>query len=624
MQKGIKVLHVFTTLILVLLSSHGAYAQLDSLLRAGDSLHENYRFDDAVEAFDMALELAQDSTLVVNPALHDAISTKLLLSENGSNMSRFVRKPKVLGRERFSVDDFILYYPLEDKSWRKLPNQLDNDASDPYVRGLYAPDWNDVHYYSAKDENGVRSIFVTELQDTLWTVPRKVEELSTDTTNEIYPILSPDGNTIYFSSDGLYGLGGYDIYYSKWDSEQGCWSMPQNMGIPFSSPGDDFLFVDSEDEKYSLFASNRDCSKDSVDVYVIEFERYPVHVSIDDPEELLRISTLEPLRKKAETTKEATKQQEDDLTALYMSQMDGVRALKDSISVLSSQLDELRTDLAFSNDDSERYELSAVIIEMEQRVPIMQRELELAKAELQKTEYEFLKKGVFINNREDSEEDSSVEEDVQEYKFTRLTYGDTLRMNIEVPQVMFDYSFKILDEAVMAEDQTLPAGIVYQIQFIGGARQMELSELKGLSPVYEHRSPSGMYIYRVGRFSTYDEALANVYVVRDLGYSSAYLCAFDNGKEISVAKARTAQERLKGGFALYEIRIIPDSGELDQPVAEAVLSAAVGKDIIRSEGEDGTQVFTVGPFDSKEDADTIVRTVKGMMSGKVVCEPIMN
>jgi Tol biopolymer transport system component len=53
------------------------------------------------------------------------------------------------------------------------------------------------------------------MQDTVWSVPRKVEELSTAKSDEIYPMLSPDGKTLYFSSDGLYGLGGYDIYRSE-------------------------------------------------------------------------------------------------------------------------------------------------------------------------------------------------------------------------------------------------------------------------------------------------------------------------------------------------------------------------------------------------------------------------
>ena len=176
----------------------------------------------------------------------------------------------------------------------------------------------------------------------------------------------------------------------------------------------------------------------------------------------------------------------------------------------------------------------------------------------------------------------------------------------------------------MAEDQNLPAGIVYQIQLFGGSRKALLSELKGLSPIYEHRSPSGMYIYRVGRFATYDEALSNIEKVRGLGFRSAYLCAFEDGKEISVAQARTKQERLKGGFELYEIRIMPDSGELDPSVVDTLTTVAVGKDIIRSEGEDGTQVFTVGPFDSKSTADAVVDFIRNMMEGKVVCESLIN
>lgn len=617
-SEGNRLAYLCALLMFMLLSGPCAHAQVESLMHAGDSLHRLYRFDDALELFDQALEVAHDRE-IQDTVLLNTISAKLLLAENGSNMSRFVRKPVVVGRQMFPLDEFFLHYPLENKSWRKLPNQLDADASHKLVRSLYAPDWNDVHYYSAEDENGVRSIFVTELQDTLWSVPAKVDAVSTAVANEIYPMLSPDGKTLYFSSDGLYGLGGYDIYYSIWDEAEGCWSMPQNMGMPFSSPADDFLFVDSEDEKYSLFASTRDCPKDSVWVYVIERERLPVHFPVDSPEELMTLSLLDFESKQKEVHKKSV--QSDDLTSLYMSQMNHVRALKDSIATISEQMDELRTDLAFSNDESERFELSSRIIEMEQSIPSLQRKLEEAKSELQKTEYEFLKKGVFINTEEETEDDD-VEEFVDEYEFVRHSYGDSLQLIMAVPETKFDYTFRILDEAVFAEDQKLPEGVVYQIQLFGGARKAALHDLKGLSPVYEHCSPSGMYIYRVGCFTKYDEAIENVQKVRGLGFKNAYLCAFENGNEVSVAQARTLQERLRGGFSLYEIRIIPESGELEQNVVDAIVSAAVGKDIIRSESADGTQVFTVGPFDSKEDADALVETVEGMMPGKVVCEPI--
>ena len=612
-------MQISVLLAFALLPSHSAGAQVDSLLHAGDSLYRAYRFDDAVEAYDAALEMAGDSTATYDSLLVESISGRLLLAENGSNMAKFVRTPQVIDRQLFSLKDFQLFYPLEDKSWRRLPNQLDPDFSNPFVQSLYAPDWNDRLYYSAAGENGTRDILMTELQDTLWSLPATVAEVSSPKSNEIYPMLSPDGKTMYFSSDGLYGLGGYDLYFSTWDEEGKCWSMPQNMGIPFSSPDDDFLFVDTEDEKYSLFASTRDCPADSVWVYVLEYERTPLHVSIDDPQELYTLSRLNLDMGGKEAPKEEAKP--DDLTASYMAQMDGVRELKDSIASVTAHLDELRTELAFSHDEEERYELSSTIIEIEKVIPALQKELEAAQAELQKMEYEFLRKGVFITADFSDKKDSSEISETVEYDFVRRSYGNVLHLDFMVPEVKFDYSFRVLPEAVFAEDQSLPSGVVYQIQLFGG-RQATLAELKGLSPVYEHRSPSGMYIYRVGRFTSYDEVQKYVPIVKSLGFKSAYICAFENGVEVSVAKARTLQERLKGGFALYEIHIMPDSGELDPTVVETVTSAAVGKDIIRTETEDGTQVYSVGPFDSKEAAESLVMVLRGILVGKVVCEPV--
>ena len=612
-------MQISVMLAFALLPLHSANAQADSLMHAGDSLYRVYRFDEAIDAFDAALEMAQDTSKAYDSLLVESISSRLLLAENGSNMSRFVRTPQVVDKKMFSLKEFQLFYPLEDKSWRRLPNQLDPDFSDPFVQSLYAPDWNDRLYYSAAGENGTRDILMTEMQDTLWSVPVAVQELSSAKSHEIYPMLSPDGKTIYFASDGLYGLGGYDLYFSTWDEDENCWSMPQNMGIPFSSPDDDFLFVDTEDEKYSVFASNRDCPADSVWVYVLEYERSPLHIAMDDPEELYTLSRLDPDTGEEESPSE--KAQPDNLTASYMAQMDGVRELKDSIASVTLHLDELRTELAFSHDDDERYELSSTIVEVEKAIPALQKELEAAQAELQKMEYEFLRKGVFITADFSDRKDTSESREATGYDFKKRSYGDVLQLNFMIPEVKFDYTFQVLPEAVFAEDQSLPSGVVYQIQLFGG-RKATLAELKGLSPVYEHISPSGMYIYRAGRFSTYDEVLKNIPTVRNLGFKSSYICAFENGVEISVAKARTIQERLKGGFALYEIRLMPESGELDSAVVEIVTSAALGKDIIRTEAEDGTQVFTVGPFDSKESAESLVESLKGILIGKAACEPI--
>jgi hypothetical protein len=181
------------------------------------------------------------------------------------------------------------------------------------------------------------------------------------------------------------------------------------------------------------------------------------------------------------------------------------------------------------------YVLSFEIIK---KIPYLQQRLDVAKEKRQKAEEDFRRDGVIggSNNIHDDEEG----QDIEEYEFTRLSPGDSLKLNIDVPRAEFDYSFKVLDQAVFAENQELPSGIVYQIQLFGLSSNADIQDLKGLSPVYESVSPSGMYIYRVGRFFTHDEASCHLEEVRGLGFRDVSIRALKDGKEISRGLALSA------------------------------------------------------------------------------------
>ncbi len=56
--------------------------------------------------------------------------------------------------------------------------------------------------------------------------------------DESFPFISPDGNTLYFSSTGHTGTGGYDIFVSG-KSSSGQWTVPRNLGFPINTPDDD-------------------------------------------------------------------------------------------------------------------------------------------------------------------------------------------------------------------------------------------------------------------------------------------------------------------------------------------------------------------------------------------------
>ncbi len=79
----------------------------------------------------------------------------------------------------------------------------------------------------------------------------------------------PDGKTIYFSSNGHNGMGGYDIYYATF--ENGNWTYPTNVGYPINTPGDDSYFVITADGKYGFYSSDKTGGYGNNDIYMITF-----------------------------------------------------------------------------------------------------------------------------------------------------------------------------------------------------------------------------------------------------------------------------------------------------------------------------------------------------------------
>lgn len=613
---------LLSALIALPLAANAASDLPDSLMRKGDHLHANYDFDAAVLSYNRAVEMMEDTAGDSLKIL--ALKDKLLLSENARNMMGFVYSPVVVAKHKFSIEDFHLYYPLPDKSWRPVPNQLDSASAEGLTRAVYVPDGLEKIYFSSEDADGIRNIYMTEYQDTLWSCPALLNEHLVSPGDEIYPMLSPDGRTLYFASEGLYGIGGYDIYMSEWSDEDNDWSVPVNMGFPYSSPADDFLFVTTEDERYTVFASNRDCAADSVWVYVLEYDSMPVRKAVEDPESLRQLALLEPEVPGLDEKEVKTDIPESVDTRKYMEKMVEVRALRDSLANTNSLLENDRNRFALSNDYAERMKLTDIILRRESRIPQLQDSLDRATAELQKIEMEFLFSGVVIDpDKMMAEADREVVEDMTGYAFTKMTPGDPLQIVLAEPENKFDYSFKILEEGLFAEDNTIPDGIVYQIQIFSALNKASVKSLKGLSPVFERKNSGGRYIYRVGLFNTYNDVLSKLNAVKKVGFRSAFIVAYIDGNEVSVSKARSAETKVKEEQKFYQVMLVP-SGEMDSALSEGIRQQAGGKDIARSEANDGRPAYIVGPFADKEQAESLVTFIKAMGENEVYINEIQN
>ena len=572
------------------------------LLMKADSSRMAYNFQEAVKYCEAAVD-ALDSTSSAKA------EEQLLLARNGLNMMGFCSQPVVVAKQTFPLQDFLLFYPLKDFSWRKSPNQLDSLGGDNLSRAVYVPDGSRDIYYSAKDEEGIRNIYATHLADSLWSVPALINEQLTSSSDEIYPMLSPDGQSLYFASKGLYGMGGYDLYVSQWNKETGDWDVPVNMGFPYSSPYDDFLFVNTEDGKYSIFASNRECGRDSVTIFVLEYDSMPVRKAVTDVDELRALASLNPARDHSRIDNYAAvpdEGQQDESTKRYMDKMREVRALRDSVARFGKNLEKMRSGLAGASGE-EKARLTAEISDKEMMLPTLNSALNAAVKELQNIEMDFLANGIVIDTRKlQAEADKEIVGASSGYTFSKNSYGPALHLDIMKPKPTFDYSFMILPEGRFAENNTLPEGIIYQIRIFTLGRKATVADLNGLSPVFERTTTSGRHAYSVGLFKSYKDVLSNLNKVKNRGFRDAQIDAFHNGQVINVRKARELESKVR---TLFMVKIFPEDGQSLSEQAIAAVHEHSDKDLIKSV-EAGSVVFTTGPFEDKSQVDVLVAALK--------------
>ena len=123
--------------------------------------------------------------------------------------------------------------------------------------------------YFASDMNGTlgeSDVYRVEiLGDNQYSTPENLGDIINTPGRESFPFISKN-NVLYYSSDGIPGLGGLDIFAVKF-YENGTVSKPINIGRPGNSADDDFCFVMDSDTKVGFLSSNRPGGKGRDDIY---------------------------------------------------------------------------------------------------------------------------------------------------------------------------------------------------------------------------------------------------------------------------------------------------------------------------------------------------------------------
>lgn len=175
-------------------------------------------------------------------------------------------------------EDFFRYYRLATGAGRlldrhELPAGL--DAADETV--VFCPEDGSVMIWGT--EQGL--VESRRLTDGSWETPTELGDIINAGGTANYPFQLTDGATIYFATDGDDSLGGLDLYITQ-RTREGI-ALPQNMGMPYNSPYDDYMLAIDEETGTGWFATDRNQLGNRVTIYVFVPAQTRVNINIDDP-----------------------------------------------------------------------------------------------------------------------------------------------------------------------------------------------------------------------------------------------------------------------------------------------------------------------------------------------------
>jgi tetratricopeptide (TPR) repeat protein len=123
-------------------------------------------------------------------------------------------------------------------------------------------------YVSKKDKNN------------MWSKPKNIGKVINTRYNENTPFITSKGKRLFFSSEGHYNMGGYDIFYSELTG--GKWSVPVNMGYPVNNTGDNLFYVPVDGGKVAYTAKFDSINNSNRDIY--RFEIFSNLPEVENPD----------------------------------------------------------------------------------------------------------------------------------------------------------------------------------------------------------------------------------------------------------------------------------------------------------------------------------------------------
>lgn len=234
------------------------------------------RADTYMDAYRRALKKARKEMSVEGEDLQRRI-------ERVSAALERVEKIVVIDSIAVDRDEFFKAYRLSPESGtlnspQTLPDGI--PAADPTV--VYMPENGRYMAWAAPDDTDTPRLMMSQhLADGTWDTPVPMGDELGEGGDANYPFIMSDGITLYYANDGENSLGGLDIFISRRDNDG--FLQPQNIGMPYNSPYDDYMLAIDEVTGVGWWATDRNRIDDKVTIYKFIPSDLRINYPTDEP-----------------------------------------------------------------------------------------------------------------------------------------------------------------------------------------------------------------------------------------------------------------------------------------------------------------------------------------------------
>lgn len=259
----------------------------------GQAYDNVYRYQDAIDVYEdyiADLTKRKRSTQVADSLLqHSKMGARLL---KGIEEVCFV--------DSFVVDkkDFLKAYKLSPESGKLYTYEEYFEDNSETEGTVYETELGNKLYYAQMQQDSTISILSSNKMQDRWGKGHLLPGAINEAVNANYPYVMTDGITIYYAADGPHSLGGYDIFVTRYNMANDTYLTPQNVGMPFNSPANDYMYVIDEFNNLGWFASDRYQPEGKVCIYLFipNASKQVYNFEQTEPKKLMQLAKLHSIQ----------------------------------------------------------------------------------------------------------------------------------------------------------------------------------------------------------------------------------------------------------------------------------------------------------------------------------------